>query len=217
MRAMTKTFQLKVSPKEYDKWVAAAKEHQCTLAEWIRQRCRGPGRLRPARKPVVEPVAEPKAEVGYCIHGVDYDLECDACEQRHREREADRVRWEANLEAQEAERERPEDAARQMKAAGGLKKWWPTLSSREQREFEDLREFLIQREESDRLTREWLAQQENPPAVTPTPPPAIQPAVMPWQPPGLPPGQQQQPAPAPDPLRAAAARSFRARSGTQAE
>jgi hypothetical protein len=46
--------EVKVTEKEWETWQAKAKANQMTLSEWIRTRCRGAGRPKPARKPIVD-------------------------------------------------------------------------------------------------------------------------------------------------------------------
>jgi hypothetical protein len=71
MKTKTEVVQVKLSERELEKWQSQAREHQCPLSEWIRRRCRGPGRLRPARKPV-----EPR-----CEHDIpESQWPCPACD-----------------------------------------------------------------------------------------------------------------------------------------
>jgi hypothetical protein len=169
-----KPFPVKVSEKELAIWRAGAKEYGCSVSEWVRRRCRGPGRLRKARAPKAIPsvsdgtrrvpvaaIASDEAEWP-CTHGRPGGVDCPDCEAFDQETAREEIEDRERAERQRAERERWNTAVKECKAAGSVREWFASLPSRVAQEFEDLRADLLKCEQQEKEHNAWLAQQTSP-------------------------------------------------------
>jgi hypothetical protein len=179
----TKLVQIELSEKELAAWQAAAKEQGCTVSEWVRRRTRGPGRLRPARKPIVEP------EV--CEHDIPMNQFCEACfgeeevEDDYDEDHHDVLITPPHAKERTADdiRERKSWAAEQVKAAGSVDAWYRSLAADVRAAWEDLRPYLLQCEkaqaEQEKMLKSHTGTTEAKPQ-TPKPP-----VISGWRPPSV--------------------------------
>ena len=144
--------QIRLSEKEWQTWTEKARAAQLTTAEFVRSRLRGAGRPKPARKPVAPP--EPT-----CEHNVPESQECYLCiaaEQAELDAQAaDEARYAKIWEADEAARQRRQEAEALAKASGGAEHWFATMSSQDKERWGDLEQTLINAERIDRAEASW--------------------------------------------------------------